>query len=102
MGGPHFGARVRVKAGARSPVHCHVLPSGPFTVPDKILPVQVPSKTMSAFAPSSSFGEINIRRPFESSAFGDRKSTRLNSSHGYISYAVFCLKKKRTSPADSM
>src|SRR2546422_4388092 len=25
----------------------------------------------------------------------DRKSTRLNSSHGYISYAVFCLKKKR-------
>src|SRR2546422_6497563 len=29
-----------------------------------------------------------LRRP-------DRKSTRLNSSHGYISYAVFCLKKKK-------
>src|SRR2546422_4549269 len=28
-------------------------------------------------------------------AFPDRKSTRLNSSHGYISYAVFCLKKKK-------
>src|SRR2546422_11477922 len=28
-------------------------------------------------------------------AFLDRKSTRLNSSHGYISYAVFCLKKKK-------
>src|SRR5687768_18328839 len=27
-------------------------------------------------------------------AYLDRKSTRLNSSHGYISYAVFCLKKK--------
>src|SRR2546422_6563289 len=27
----------------------------------------------------------------------DRKSTRLNSSHGYISYAVFCLKKKNSS-----
>src|SRR2546430_6352670 len=27
---------------------------------------------------------------------GDRKSTRLNSSHSQISYAVFCLKKKRT------
>src|SRR5687768_4757855 len=27
----------------------------------------------------------------------DRKSTRLNSSHGYISYAVFCLKKKKIS-----
>src|SRR2546429_1556896 len=29
----------------------------------------------------------------------DRKSTRLNSSHGYISYAVFCLKKKKTTPS---
>src|SRR2546422_10615279 len=28
-------------------------------------------------------------------AVRDRKSTRLNSSHGYISYAVFCLKKKK-------
>src|SRR5687768_8836885 len=27
--------------------------------------------------------------------YRDRKSTRLNSSHGYISYAVFCLKKKK-------
>src|SRR2546429_6601888 len=30
-------------------------------------------------------------------ADSDRKSTRLNSSHGYISYAVFCLKKKKIS-----
>src|SRR5205809_3133360 len=29
----------------------------------------------------------------------DRKSTRLNSSHGYISYAVFCLKKKKPATA---
>src|SRR2546422_4232895 len=33
---------------------------------------------------------ISTRRGFR-----DRKSTRLNSSHGYISYAVFCLKKKK-------
>src|SRR2546422_8227698 len=32
---------------------------------------------------------------------GDRKSTRLNSSHGYISYAVFCLKKKITNETTS-
>src|SRR5687768_17843434 len=33
-------------------------------------------------------------------SFGlDRKSTRLNSSHGYISYAVFCLKKKKKKTA---
>src|SRR5256884_269570 len=41
-----------------------------------------------------------LTRAFEElyagSATGDRKSTRLNSSHGYISYAVFCLKKKKT------
>src|SRR5687768_14809614 len=41
-----------------------------------------------------------IRAGFEATTvlnrkdYGDRKSTRLNSSHGYISYAVFCLKKK--------
>src|SRR2546430_5534579 len=32
--------------------------------------------------------------------FGDRKSTRLNSSHSQISYAVFCLKKKKTNNID--
>src|SRR2546422_1597115 len=31
----------------------------------------------------------------------DRKSTRLNSSHGYISYAVFCLKKKNRTPSSA-
>src|SRR4030043_601633 len=34
------------------------------------------------------------KRECNSAISGDRKSTRLNSSHGYISYAVFCLKKK--------
>src|SRR2546422_6148575 len=32
----------------------------------------------------------------------DRKSTRLNSSHGYISYAVFCLKKKKKKVCDKI
>src|SRR2546429_6611003 len=35
----------------------------------------------------------------QSLAVRDRKSTRLNSSHGYISYAVFCLKKKKKTAA---
>src|SRR2546430_10824783 len=35
----------------------------------------------------------------EDIARADRKSTRLNSSHSQISYAVFCLKKKKQSPA---
>src|SRR5258708_20087675 len=49
-------------------------------------------------------GEI---RPFDPQAYvgernlglGDRKSTRLNSSHQIISYAVFCLKKKKLHPS---
>src|SRR2546422_7731026 len=32
----------------------------------------------------------------------DRKSTRLNSSHGYISYAVFCLKKKKNNKENAI
>src|SRR5256884_1022867 len=41
-------------------------------------------------------GHINIgRNAAPQIQQRDRKSTRLNSSHGYISYAVFCLKKKK-------
>src|SRR2546422_8370349 len=38
---------------------------------------------------------LHDRRVKNSPGGKDRKSTRLNSSHGYISYAVFCLKKKK-------
>src|SRR3989449_6617091 len=41
------------------------------------------------------FGAFLARHPPQEDV-RDRKSTRLNSSHGYISYAVFCLKKKKT------
>src|SRR5205809_3973688 len=41
--------------------------------------------------------ERKIRIIVEEMPVGDRKSTRLNSSHGYISYAVFCLKKKNNN-----
>ena len=46
----------------------------------------------------SGFNKIEI---LDQDVIEDRKSTRLNSSHGYISYAVFCLKKKkeRRSPS---
>src|SRR2546427_4071623 len=45
-------------------------------------------------------GQLALHRaplPREPRAEQDRKSTRLNSSHSQISYAVFCLKKKNTS-----
>src|SRR2546429_3673320 len=38
---------------------------------------------------------LAVAIPRGSRPHSDRKSTRLNSSHGYISYAVFCLKKKK-------
>src|SRR5438128_8471829 len=40
--------------------------------------------------------DIRVRKTVK----GDRKSTRLNSSHGSISYAVFCLKKKKKHTGD--
>src|SRR5687768_17754166 len=49
-------------------------------------------KYMSTASSSSRFE----MRSWSVCASRDRKSTRLNSSHGYISYAVFCLKKKIT------
>src|SRR2546422_1484829 len=39
--------------------------------------------------------QLLIRNSWGGGDSADRKSTRLNSSHGYISYAVFCLKKKK-------
>src|SRR2546422_2865322 len=53
----------------------------------------------SALTPGQGFRDIYTGKTLFS-LFGaaklDRKSTRLNSSHGYISYAVFCLKKKKS------
>src|SRR2546422_7712620 len=45
--------------------------------------------------PARPFNGPCYRGPGASVTRTDRKSTRLNSSHGYISYAVFCLKKKK-------
>src|SRR2546429_5337416 len=53
--------------------------------------VVVPRDELEWSRPDGVLGEILALR------LEDRKSTRLNSSHGYISYAVFCLKKKNTS-----
>src|SRR5438445_345828 len=46
-------------------------------------------------------GGVDVPRPFPRMKFEDRKSTRLNSSHANISYAVFCLKKKKKTTKPS-
>src|SRR2546422_1889217 len=57
-----------------------------------------PGRPASLFSPLGESGQSDGGRLAgfpERGKKGDRKSTRLNSSHGYISYAVFCLKKKK-------
>src|SRR3989449_10250117 len=73
-------------------------------IPLPFTPVPLTGQTFAVLLSGAALGS---RRAFLSQAlylvegaarlpvFRDRKSTRLNSSHGYISYAVFCLKKKK-------
>src|SRR2546422_11016224 len=49
------------------------------------------------FRPDIETQTVSLSANGFSGKFRDRKSTRLNSSHGYISYAVFCLKKKKNT-----
>src|SRR6266542_4838213 len=57
-----------------------------------------PALPSGVFAASD--GALHTGRDAERLAQGDRKSTRLNSSHGSISYAVFCLKKKKRNTTE--
>src|SRR5690606_40340059 len=50
---------------------------------------------ISGISPRAAFAAISVTKRVFPVPGGDRKSTRLNSSHVKISYAVFCLKKKR-------
>src|ERR1700730_995159 len=110
MGFPHFENLLPVKAGALWPVHGHVLPSGPVVVPERTLPVSVPSKTMSSVRSSSSLGETNLRCPLESSTFGSGRafpqrptmralrwpsSWRSSSQEGYSRSGAYSVKSQR-------
>src|SRR2546422_2463108 len=52
-------------------------------------------------APVIELGDLFVHER-QGGALRDRKSTRLNSSHGYISYAVFCLKKKKKERTNAL
>src|SRR3712207_8765955 len=70
------------------------------------LPISSSCSTMTLTTGSVPLGLSRMRpsAPNLSSAPADRKSTRLNSSHANISYAVFCLKKQKNTelhPSDS-
>ena len=74
--------------------------------PDKMYDIQIgvqnegdAAKTILADMQSAAdvftFADDQLITLINAGEYIDRKSTRLNSSHGYISYAVFCLKKKK-------
>src|SRR2546426_8255199 len=75
----HPGSRMKVCQPVQS-MHINVGPSSPYLLHPETLPIIIP---------------IEAHRFFLGRHLGDRKSTRLNSSHLVISYAVFCLKKKK-------
>src|SRR5256884_1634469 len=56
--------------------------------------VRLPERALEGIRASRRRGSKDAYGDSGSRRETDRKSTRLNSSHGYISYAVFCLKKK--------
>src|SRR5205809_5106645 len=61
----------------------------PYTTLFRSVPFKhQPHGTRPSYLPKIKHSQLNGHQQ-------DRKSTRLNSSHGYISYAVFCLKKKK-------
>src|SRR3712207_8535872 len=62
--------------------------------------LEVTARTVHRLAARDGLDEETSARLLEE--VGDRKSTRLNSSHANISYAVFCLKKKITRDADTL
>src|SRR2546422_11369972 len=82
-------------------------PASPYAAVSGAGPLPSPSRTMMAARPipdlTISHGNSPQTRAQSRQEFvlhvttPDRKSTRLNSSHGYISYAVFCLKKKKAN-----
>src|SRR3712207_7314786 len=73
----------------------------PYTTLFRSVPVREPPRGVRparrAGAPEPAQGQEPLRRVAVVPRAADRKSTRLNSSHANISYAVFCLKKKKTS-----
>src|SRR3989449_2041319 len=93
---------------ASQPVHQRYVHSGPLVLGAAPLKSPTPmadrDRTVSRRSEPSSRTTLNGEQPYPwdrlqpqdvMSRHRDRKSTRLNSSHGYISYAVFCLKKKK-------
>src|SRR2546422_7371412 len=72
-----------------------VLPSAAMATQDRSVAATCRVSSLCPFALAATAEAAAPEAFGDAPASRDRKSTRLNSSHGYISYAVFCLKKKK-------
>src|SRR5699024_12389069 len=82
----------------RSKINCRATAPNPSSSARHLRP-RTPRRQRSTPRRSTRRRRRGIDRPAPQAACEDRKSTRLNSSHVSISYAVFCLKKKKkTTP----
>src|SRR3712207_7183000 len=82
-----------------------------FALGRRAVEARPPPAPPTADGRAGALGQEGLERVFEAVSLGvdaagegaeDRKSTRLNSSHANISYAVFCLKKKNTTACTSV
>src|SRR2546430_12230469 len=67
----------------------------PYTTLFRSRSGQQPARGHNTHQPFAFIDRVKINDAFANALTADRKSTRLNSSHSQISYAVFCLKKKK-------
>src|SRR2546430_6793980 len=74
---------------------------GYFLMPGTQRSLTLPDAVYQRMHQVAAGGMVNLRLMAATSP-RDRKSTRLNSSHSQISYAVFCLKKKKTHHRDAL
>src|SRR5687768_17656640 len=91
-----------VKGFGRQKGHTEIYRGSEYTVDflpkvklEIVLPDAMVAQAVDVIVKTAKTGKIGDGKVFVSNVEEDRKSTRLNSSHGYISYAVFCLKKKK-------
>src|SRR3989449_5037064 len=90
VGGETVHAQWQVRVNAPGEAHYRVRVTNTSVLAEQEVVTRVPELVVPPVDNPRNQG------PFPLVADGrDRKSTRLNSSHGYISYAVFCLKKKK-------
>src|SRR3712207_7401960 len=79
------------------PISSYLLLGGAAAQHEGVRPDEVAGIPAGLLARGPDAGELLPRRLQRRERQADRKSTRLNSSHANISYAVFCLKKKKLS-----